>query len=175
MIRKVAAEETYALRQQVLRPHQQLTEVGFPGEDDPDTVHFAAFRDGGRIVGIATALHQDPGDAIAGADPSTWWRLRGMAVAEDHRHLGIGAGLLGRVVDHVASHGATALWCNARLPAAGFYRAVGFVASGDTWEEPGIGPHVKMWRPIPLPSPGPAPSRTDIPASPLCTPPASAC
>lgn len=155
MIRQVAAEKTYPLRQQVLRPHQQLAEVGFDDDDHRDTAHFAAFDSDGHIVGIATALHHGPGDAIPGADASTCWRLRGMAVAEDHRHLGIGAALLEQVVDHVTSHGATALWCNARLSAAGFYRSQGFVPSGDSWEEPGIGPHVKMWRLIPLTSPDP--------------------
>ncbi|MGH9126134.1 MAG: GNAT family N-acetyltransferase [Acidimicrobiales bacterium] len=164
MIRQVTAEATYPLRQQVLRPHQRVDEVGFPGENDPGTAHFAAFDGGGRIVGIATALHQGPDGAIPAADPATaadlagCWRLRGMAVDDDQRHLGIGAALLERVVDHVARHGATALWCNARLSAAGFYRAAGLAPCGDSWEEPGIGPHVKMWRPISAPEPNPAPS-----------------
>jgi predicted GNAT family N-acyltransferase len=46
----------------------------------------------------------------------------------------------------VADHGAGVIWCNARVPAIGFYRRGGFVAQGDVWEEPEIGPHVVMWR-----------------------------
>ena len=158
MIRRVAAEDTYPLRQQVLRPHQARSEVGFPGEADPDTVHFAAFDDDGRIVGIASALHQGPGGAIPADDPTKWWRLRGMATAEDRRGQGVGGAILQTVLDHVAGRGGTALWCNARLSASGFYRATGFVTAGDAWEEPGIGPHVKMWRPVRPPGAGPTTS-----------------
>ncbi|HEX4218462.1 MAG TPA: GNAT family N-acetyltransferase, partial [Acidimicrobiales bacterium] len=60
--------------------------------------------------------------------------------------VGIGTALLDRVVWHVADHGAGVIWCNARVPAIGFYRRGGFVAQGDVWEEPEIGPHIVMWR-----------------------------
>lgn len=145
----VDAEATYPLRQQVLRPHQALDEVGFPGDHDADTGHFALCA-GDRIVGVVTVLHQPPPAAIAAPAPAPdeWWRLRGMAVSEECRHRGAGAALVSAVRDHVAAHQGRALWCHARLPAVAFYRALGFAPAGEPWEEPVIGPHVTMWRPL---------------------------
>ena len=42
-VARVDATTTFTLRQQVLRPHQGVAEAGFPGDDDPDTRHFAAY------------------------------------------------------------------------------------------------------------------------------------
>ena len=148
MIRRVSAAETHPLRQRVLRPHQAVAEVGFPGEDHPETAHFAAFTDD-RIVGIVTVLRQPPQPALEGVDPAACWRLRGMATAEDQRRRGFGAALVKSALAHVAEQGGQALWCHARLGAAAFYQAAGFVATGDPWEEPGLGPHVRMWRAVP--------------------------
>jgi predicted GNAT family N-acyltransferase len=71
-----------------------------------------------------------------------------MATREDVRNDGIGTALLRRVVRHVADDGGGLIWCNARVPAMHFYRRDGFVAHGDVWEDPDIGPHVVMWRTV---------------------------
>jgi GNAT superfamily N-acetyltransferase len=155
-VRPVAAQTTYALRQQILRPHQSIAEVGFPGDDDPETGHFAAFAgadaDAGEPIGVVTVLHQPPPLARI-ADPDRWWRLRGMATVERHRRGGVGSALVDAALAHVAAHDGTGVWCHARLPAVEFYRRHGFVESGDPWDEPGLGPHVAMWRRIPRPPP----------------------
>jgi len=52
------------------------------------------------------------------------------------------------VLDHVADRGGTLVWCNARVPARRFYERAGFTVHGDEWDEPGIGPHVAMARPV---------------------------
>ena len=36
------------------------------------------------------------------------------------------------------------VWCNARTPARGFYERYGFVAEGEEFELPDIGPHFRM-------------------------------
>jgi GNAT superfamily N-acetyltransferase len=151
-VEPVTAEETYPLRQQVLRPHQALDEVGFPGDHDADTGHFAVFA-GDRIVGVVTVLHQPPPGAVETRvlAPGDWWRLRGMAVREECRHRGVGAALVSGVRDHVAARQGSALWCHARLPAVAFYRALGFATAGEPWEEPAIGPHITMWWTLPPP------------------------
>jgi GNAT superfamily N-acetyltransferase len=152
----VAAEATYPMRQQLLRAHQALDNMGVPGDHDADAGHFAVSA-GGRIVGVATVLHHPPPEVVATAaaartdpplDAGNWWRLRGMAVAEECRHRGVGTALIAAARDHVAAHDGRALWCNARLPAVAFYRTMGFVTAGEPWEEPAIGPHITMWRPL---------------------------
>ncbi len=72
------------------------------------------------------------------------WRLRGMAVDPDHQGIGVGTALLARVRDFVDRSGGGLIWCNARVSAQDFYVAAGFVSIGEPWDEPGIGPHVRM-------------------------------
>ena len=124
----------------MLRPSQAFAETVDPGDDDEDTVHFAAF-DGDRVVGIAS-LYREPRPG----GPSTGWRLRGMATEPDVRGGGFGAALLAACVEHVAAAGGGEVWCNARMPALGFYRRAGFDVVSDEFEIPGIGPHVVMAR-----------------------------
>jgi len=139
-IERVAAERTWPLRQQVLRPHERLDELALPGDDDSDAAHVAAVDDD-EVIGTASVRRERPS---WDADPARAWRLRGMATSETHRNLGVGAALLAAVVDHVGRHGGGLLWCHARTPATRFYERAGFVTRGGTWIDPLIGPHVAM-------------------------------
>ncbi|MDQ1441119.1 MAG: hypothetical protein QOG97_1347 [Acidimicrobiaceae bacterium] len=150
-VERVAAGVTYPSRHEILRPHQSIAEVGFPGDNDPETGHFAAY-DGSIPIGVVTVLHEPPPLPTV-ADPAAWWRLRGMATAGDRRRSGVGSALVGAVLAHVAAHNGTTLWCHARLRALAFYEKQGFVAIGEAWEEPTLGPHVTMWRSVPRPRP----------------------
>lgn len=143
MVRRVAVDLTLPLRQQVLRPHETLDQLRLPGDDAPDTAHFAAVDDAGEVKGTASVRREAPPWA---PDQAGAWRLRGMATSEGHRGRGIGGEVLAAVITHVAGHGGGLLWCNARLPAVDFYRRAGFEARGEAWEEPDIGPHVAMAR-----------------------------
>jgi GNAT superfamily N-acetyltransferase len=116
----------------------------FPGDDSPDAGHFAAVT-GGVVVGIATVYREAAPWAPGTPDA---WRLRGMATDERHRGEGIGAALLGAALAHARDHGGATVWCNARLPAVGFYLRAGFETRGERWEEPVIGPHMAMERAV---------------------------
>lgn len=142
-IERVAAERTHALRQAVLRPHQSLAEMAYPGDDDATTFHLAALADG-EVVGIAS-VYTEP---LAGEPGEHQWRLRGMATAESHRGVGLGGRLLDRAVAEVVERGGRLLWCNARVSASGFYLRRGFAQRGDVFELPGIGAHVVMTRAV---------------------------
>jgi GNAT superfamily N-acetyltransferase len=136
---------TYALRQRVLRPHQQAEDLRLPGDGDPDTGTFAALTADGEVAGTATVR---PEPCPWRPDEAGAWRLRGMATAPELRGRGIGERVLAAALDHVAIHGGALVWCNARTPALSFYRRAGFETFGDEWVDPEIGPHVRMWRPI---------------------------
>ena len=57
----------------------------------------------------------------------------------------MGRQLIGRAEEALAREGrAGLLWCNARLPAVGFYQKLGWAAVSDVFEIPTAGPHVKM-------------------------------
>ena len=125
------------LRQSVLRPHQRLADVGFAG--DTTGTHFAAFDASGAIVGVVSLIVQPP-------DPrgAPCWRLRGMATDPPRQRQGVEPRSCAGLLDFVARSGGGAIWCNARLHAVGFYELFGFVTAGEVFEEPDIGPHVRM-------------------------------
>ena len=139
-IRRVSADATAALRQQVLRPHQTIEDLVRRSEGDTDARYFAAV-DHGEMIGTASLRPEAPPWA---PDQQPAWRLRGMATAEGWRGYGVGTAVLGAVVDHVRSEGGGLLWCNARIPAVPFYERAGLETRGDVWQEPLIGPHIAM-------------------------------
>jgi predicted GNAT family N-acyltransferase len=143
-VRPVAATETRPLRHLVLRPGQPAESTVYPGDDDVDTRHFAAFLDG-QLVGIASLYRE----ARPGADTLPGWRLRGMATSGEARGKGVGRALLAACLEHVAAEGGGEVWCNARAEALGFYAAAGFDVIGDEFDIPGIGPHRVMRRDVP--------------------------
>lgn len=147
-VERVSGAETVGLRRRVLRPHQQLDEVVFPGDGDPDTAHVAMLGDDDEILAVGTVLrqgspHAGTGERAPGA-PASEWRIRGMATAEGQRRRGMGRAVLDALLAHVADHGGGMVWCNARVPAVEFYRRAGFATRGEVWEEPDIGPHIVM-------------------------------
>ncbi|SNQ47315.1 GCN5-related N-acetyltransferase (modular protein) [Frankia canadensis] len=113
----VAVEETFALRQRVLRPSLTV-------------------RD--EVVGTGTVIREESPWGEAG------WRLRWMATDVDHRRCGVGAQLLASLVMHVGAGGGGILWCNARLPAVPFYERAGFTVRGEPWDDRDAGPSVAM-------------------------------
>lgn len=143
VIRRIAAAETRALRQAILRPHQRVDELVYPGDDSPDVAHFGAFLDG-NLIGIVSAYREPPhGEENTGA-----WRLRGMAVVPQMHRKGIGSLLLRASIDYVKQRGGTMIWFNARTPAILFYQAHGFQVRGEEFILPGAGPHYFMWSEI---------------------------
>lgn len=142
-VRRGEAHEVWELRHEVLRPHQGLDEVHFAQDQQPTTAHFCAEDSDGKIVCVASVWPEPPPWPV-GATAA--WRLRAMATAPAWRGRGVGGAVLRAAIDHIAASGGGLLWCNARLPAVGFYERAGLATFGDTWEEPVIGPHVAMWR-----------------------------
>lgn len=143
LIRRIPPEEIRPLRHRILRPGQTYEETLYPGDDLDDTVHLGAF-DGGRLVGIASLYREDrPGGPPGG------WRLRGMATDADMRGAGHGAALLSGCIDHATASGGSELWCNARMPAVGFYGRADLEVVSEEFDVPGIGLHVVMVRALP--------------------------
>ena len=142
-IKALTSQETWPLRQRILRPHQTLAEMAWPLDDATGAAHFGATLDG-RLVGIASVIPEPTPDG----EPAM--RLRGMAVAPEARSRGVGAALLERCLEHINAARARVVWCNARLGAEPFYLRAGFVRMRpDPFELPGIGKHVAMRLAVP--------------------------
>lgn len=141
------AEATADLRRRVLRPGG-LPKL--PGDDDAGITWFAVLHDG--VVVSTGNVRLDPAPAPVPAYDGAW-RLRGMATEPSRRNEGLGGLVLRAAVAHVESRGGPLLWCNAPAPAQRFYERAGFQPVGEPWEDPVIGPHVRMWRALGGPGP----------------------
>ncbi|MFK7787917.1 MAG: GNAT family N-acetyltransferase [Phycisphaeraceae bacterium] len=140
IIRLVTPQAVRTLRHRVLRPHQTLDTMVYPGDDEVTTFHLAAITTANEIVAIASfyiAAHP--------IDPAPHdWQLRGMAVDPVWQGTGLGTRLMQHATHHLAGKAGRRLWCNARLSAQHFYEKVGFTAQGDIFEIEPIGPHTVM-------------------------------
>jgi len=153
-VRAVEAEAVRPLRRALLRPHQRVDELVYPGDHHPGTLHVGAYRHG-HLVGIATIIPRP----MPGRRERRAWQLRGMAVEHGQRGYGLGGMMLEACVAHAAGRGGRLVWCNARAGSFGFYQRYGFRCDGDPFELPEIGPHYRMYRaiePIGKASPSPA-------------------
>ncbi len=135
-IRPISAADTRPLRQQILRPHQTISELVYPGDDHPLALHLGAFADE-RLVGIASFTPEACPEVSARAA----WRLRGMAVAPNARYQGYGTALLRAGIAYIRAQRGDLLWCHGRTSALPFYRGCGFVTHGAEFIAPHTGPH----------------------------------
>lgn len=139
-VRIVPVAVVRPLRGRVLRP-QAPDQVVWPGDDDTDVFHLAAFE-GAEVVGVASLYPRPHPNAAAPGD----WQLRGMAVAPARQKSGVGSALLDAMLAEVRRRGGARLWCNARTSAVGFYLRHGLVQHGAEFDVPGVGPHHVMQR-----------------------------
>ncbi len=128
-VRTISPADSADLRRRVLRGGR---DVPLPGDEAP-AFHVGAY-DAAVLLGTGNIR----------ADPPGWWRVRGMATEPGRRGTGVGAAVLGALLAHARGHGGGAVWLNARTPARAFYERHGFTVQGEVWDEPDIGPHVRM-------------------------------
>jgi GNAT superfamily N-acetyltransferase len=138
-IRQITDAETIPLRHSVLRPGRPIEQARFPGDEDPRTAHFGAYKDG-HLLCVAS-LFDTP---LPGQERVQAFQLRGMATNPLARRLGLGTALVKTCEAHARENAAKLLWCNARTSAAGFYRRLGFEVVGNEFDIPDVGPHFRM-------------------------------
>ena len=139
--RAITAPAIRVLRSAWLRPFDRPEDLVYPGDDHPAALHIGAVQDG-ALIGISSVA---PG-ALKGTQVEGAWQLRGVAVHPGARGEGIGHIIMERCMVHVAAHGGTLIWCNARVAATSFYAQLGFERIGEPFEVPGTGPHYVMKR-----------------------------
>jgi GNAT superfamily N-acetyltransferase len=139
VVRPAGWEEIVDLRHAVLRQGLPRAEALFAGDDAPTSRHCGAFSTAGA-VGCAT-LHASEWEGEAA------WQLRGMATLPAFRGKGVGRAVLEVMeagFNGTPGCGGALLWCNARVPAVGFYETMGWRVVSGQFEIPTAGPHVKM-------------------------------
>jgi ribosomal protein S18 acetylase RimI-like enzyme len=131
----ISPRQTRPLRQAVLRPHMTLDELS---EHESEDAHAVGAFSGQELISVGF---------VAPGGPPGAWRVRGMATAPQARGRGAGSAVLAALLAHARAHGATTIWCNARVRAVSLYQRAGLSVTSEQFEPPGIGPHVRMeWR-----------------------------
>ncbi|MGY1685871.1 GNAT family N-acetyltransferase [Geodermatophilus sp. SYSU D00867] len=140
-VEEVGVDVVLPLRSALLRDGGP---AAMPGDDDPATVHLAARTADGRVVGVVR-LSPAPCPWQPARAP---WQLRGMATDPAVRGTGAGRALVAAGRELLAARDADLLWCDARVPAAGFYERMSFRVVTAPFDVAGTGPHVGMLTPL---------------------------
>jgi predicted GNAT family N-acyltransferase len=125
----------YALRREVFVVEQRVPEALERDAEDAGAVHAVALEDG-RCVGTGRLVRQAGGVGRVG-------RVGRMAVARDARRRGIGDRVLVLLEARARAEGLREIELHAQRYVEAFYRAHGYAAEGDPFEEAGIA-HVLM-------------------------------
>lgn len=136
-ISSISSQETYDLRQRVLRPGLPLEACVFP--QDSMSLHLG-FRSEGAVVSVLSA-HEERSELFP---ESKQWRIRGMATEPDRQGQGLGAELLRELSARARAEGVERIWCNARLIAIPFYARAGYALNSPEFHIEGVGPHRVM-------------------------------
>lgn len=154
VLRPCRADEVIDVRHAVLRQGLPRRAAVFEGDDAPTSRHYAALVDG--VAVCCATLHAVPWEG----EPA--WQLRGMASAPEFRGKGVGRELMALIESDLLSGGPAVprlLWCNARVPALGFYQGLGWRIASEEFEIPTAGPHFRMLKRLEEPSGVPAPKK----------------
>src|SRR5690554_6634450 len=88
-IRPISYQETYLIRQEVLRPGRPLNTCHFLGDELKSTFHFGTFYKE-KLVGIISIFKND-NELFK---PENQYQIRGMAVLSDYQKYGFGKKLV---------------------------------------------------------------------------------
>lgn len=149
-VKTINAEDTYPLRQKVLRPHQSVKECQYQGDHDDMTAHFGAFSKNKLVdlVGIVSIYKAQSSQLELFLDHPCLesWQLRAMAVSHLVRKKGYGLELLTKAEVYATLQGATYVWANSRINAIRFYQKAGYSLLGNEFEISGIGSHYLIYK-----------------------------
>jgi GNAT superfamily N-acetyltransferase len=136
---RIKAIDTYPIRHKMLRPSGTMEDCMFQSDHDELTFHLGAFVDK-KLVSVAS-FYFEKHPAFSEAYQ---YRLRGMATLPEYQGQGYSSALLRTAFPVIKQNQCSLLWCNAREKALGFYKKVGFNATGELFSIPNIGKHMLM-------------------------------
>jgi len=138
-IKKISAEETYPIRQEVLRKNIPLP-YKFNGDFDESTFHIGAFSNN-KLIAVSSYMKAENKNF-----KGKQYQLRGMATLVESQGTGAGKLMLQEAFSILAEMNIDVLWCNARLIAVDFYKKQGLKTFGKLFEIPLVGAHYVMFK-----------------------------
>ncbi len=140
-IKPIRFEETYPIRQLVLRPNLPKSTCFFEGDQEDATFHFGLFETN-ILVGIISLFKNNHADF----PEINQYQIRGMAVLPEYQKLGFGQKLVEYSQDYLKQKNTDLIWFNAREKAVGFYSKIGYRVFGEAFEIPTVGTHYVMYK-----------------------------
>jgi ribosomal protein S18 acetylase RimI-like enzyme len=138
-IKKIKASDTYKIRLGVLRKGIPLP-VKFNGDDDNDTFHLGAYKEG-KLIAVSSFMK-----ATNVNFKGSQYQLRGMATLPEYQGLGAGKLMMLKAFDIFKDLKVDCLWCNARIIALDFYKKLGLLTFGEMFELKHVGNHYVMYK-----------------------------
>mgnify|MGYP006268073183 CR=1 FL=1 len=127
VVRPVPLDRVTDLRVRVLRRGTPATTCDYAEDLLPDVVHLAAINGAGTVIGTSTWFAREcpelPGTAAV--------QLKGMAVDDAIRAIGVGRALVSTGERWACDNGAVLVWARARDSALGFYERCGYEPIGE--------------------------------------------
>jgi len=111
MIRKIHANQTWGIRQEVMWPDESLDYVKIPG--DENAIHYGYFIDEELVAVVSVFIDSENRRA----------QFRKLACLNKHQGKGIGSSLVKHLVTMTAVN---RIFCNARIEKTSFYSKLGF-------------------------------------------------
>lgn len=141
-VKEISAEETFNIRQEVLRPGRPVDECYFDGDQAKNTFHLGVYVQQ-KLTGVASFM-KNSSPLFTSANQ---YQLRGMAVIEEYKKQSLGSKLLKNGESKISSSlKEPILWFNARTQAVGFYQKFGYQTKGEEFDVPGVCKHIVMFK-----------------------------
>ena len=138
-ILNITAENTLPIRQQMLRQGRPLSDCHFDKDKAPSTRHWGAFANE-ELVGILSAME----NPLETQPEQMAFQFRGMAVIESYQRNGIASKLLIAAEKQLQDEfHPQVFWLNARVNAQQLYLHLDYQSTGDVFEIPTVGPHLR--------------------------------
>ena len=138
--RIINSELTHDIRKRVLWPHITNGNYSIQLDDIESTFHLGTYCQN-QIISIGTFIKE----TNEKFNCNTQYRLRAMATDKGHQTKGAGRNLLLTALDILKKKKIMMLWCDARLNAIPFYKAMGMKSLRKIYQIPNIGPHKTMY------------------------------
>ena len=140
-IKRISAQETYAIRKEVLRRNMPLP-YEFNGDLDKFTFHLGVFKED-KLIAVSSYMKSSSKNFTG-----SQYQLRGMATLNEFQGFGAGKLMVEEAFSILAKLKINYLWCNARIIAVKFYKKQGLKIIGESFEIPIVGEHFLMFKKI---------------------------
>ncbi|AGH96401.1 GNAT family N-acetyltransferase [Pseudobdellovibrio exovorus] len=138
----ISTEQTYDLRDRVLRGPRPPESIYYPGDEVETTFHVGVVQ-GDRVLSNGTFMKQSHPHF---PDSKSTYRLRGMATDPEFQGQGFGQLVINAALEELKLRKADLIWFNGRTSAEAFYRKLGFLVEDEIFDIPGAGPHKVMYK-----------------------------